>query len=86
MEYHPGVFINKWTCCDGKDKCTQGCKESFTAQERNGYQGGAVILLNESSVLNIPPCLPAIKTSRIFTKGLLNNIGPVINFSKLLIL
>ncbi|XP_078369187.1 tyrosine-protein kinase TXK-like [Oculina patagonica] len=41
MEYHPGVFINKWTCCDGKEKCTQGCKESFAAQERNGYQGGS---------------------------------------------
>lgn len=40
LEYHPGVFINKWTCCEGKEKTTPGCKESFAAQERNGYQGG----------------------------------------------
>ena len=39
MEYHPGIFLNKWTCCDGKEKSTQGCKSSFAAQEKNGYQG-----------------------------------------------
>lgn len=39
MEYHPGIFINKWTCCDGKEKTAQGCQKSFAANENDGYQG-----------------------------------------------
>ena len=39
MEYHPGVFLHKWTCCDSKEKSAQGCKESFAALERNVSQG-----------------------------------------------
>lgn len=42
-EYHPGIFLNKWTCCDAKERSTQGCKSSFTAQEKNGYQGGGYV-------------------------------------------
>ena len=45
LEYHPGVFINKWSCCEGKEKTTPGCKESFAAQERNSYQGGELFTL-----------------------------------------
>ena len=39
MEYHPGIFINKWTCCDGREKTAQGCQKSFAANEDDGYQG-----------------------------------------------
>ncbi|KAK2551691.1 Tyrosine-protein kinase Tec [Acropora cervicornis] len=37
-EYHPGIFLNKWTCCGGGEKSTQGCKSSFASLENNGYQ------------------------------------------------
>ena len=39
--YHPGAFKDKWTCCDGKDKGTQGCQETFVTRERKNAQNNA---------------------------------------------
>ena len=39
MEYHPGIFVNKWTCCDRREKTAQGCQKTFVANEKDGYQG-----------------------------------------------
>ena len=54
MEYHPGIFINKWTCCDAREKTAQGCQKSFAAYEKDGYQGKANILFTTMNYFDLP--------------------------------
>lgn len=55
MEYHPGVFINKWTCCDGREKTAQGCQKSFAASEKDGYQGDSYTRSSFIATQPLPP-------------------------------
>ncbi|XP_015752489.1 PREDICTED: tyrosine-protein kinase BTK-like [Acropora digitifera] len=59
-EYHPGIFVNKWTCCGGGEKSTQGCKSSFASLENNGYQGGSY---TQSSTFIASQPLPPIPSA-----------------------
>lgn len=55
MEYHPGIYFNKWTCCDSREKTTQGCKKSFAACEKNDYQGGGYTRSSFIATQPLPP-------------------------------
>ena len=61
MEYHPGIFINKWTCCDGREKTAQGCQKSFAANEDDGYQGKSKHFIDYYEFTNNVPKVASIR-------------------------
>lgn len=60
MEYHPGIFINKWTCCDGREKTAQGCQKSFAASEKDGYQGKSKHFIHYYELLEFTKNVPKV--------------------------
>lgn len=59
-EYHPGIFANKWTCCGGSEKSTQGCKSSFAATENDSYPGGGYMGSSSAFIASQPlPPIPS---------------------------
>ena len=61
MEYHPGIFINKWTCCDGREKIAQGCQKSFAANEDDGYQGKSKHFIGYHEFTNNVPKVASVR-------------------------
>ena len=60
MEYHPGIFTNKWTCCDGREKTAQGCQKSFAASEKDGYQGKSKHFIHYYKLLEFTKNVPKV--------------------------
>ena len=65
MEYHPGIFINKWTCCDGREKTAQGCQKSFAASEKDGYQGKSKHFIHYYELLEFTKNVPKVASIRL---------------------